>query len=209
MNDYYKEYEGEFEKEIEEACNCIEEHQCDKLYGDICNIKSKVENLNLSSIWPDGVGENFLSVVDTTKGCLNEISNSIASLFVESEGIYKKIKEQLSFLKTANTKYMNKRDNEMPIKDDYRVSSVYENGKLIKEGYFNQSAYERDRLDWEREVKNLIEECETLQEEIEKNKERLSEIDSSTVMSGSNFSTLEMKYGDTLSSTSNPILELA
>ena len=206
--DYYKDY-IEYASEIDEACSCVNSNHCSNLNADIEAIVTAVNGLNLSSIWPDGVGGTFKSVIETTKGCLNDISSSISSLFVESEEIYLNQKEQLLSLKDANTRYMNKRDNEKPSTDDFEVSAEYENGVLVKEGYFRQSDYDSAIVDWRKKVQALEDKCINLKNKIEKNKTRLFEINSETVMSSGNFSTLEMKYGDVLNASLDSILELA
>ncbi len=194
--DYYKEYE-EYAIEIDDACSCVNSNKCSNLNREIETMATAVDGINLSSVWQDGVASAFASAIDTTKKCLNDISSSISSLFMESEEIYIKLQQQLLFLKNANIKYMNTRDNEKPDYDDFSVSAEYENGVLVKEGYFRQSDYDKALDEWRKKIKLLEDECIALKIEIEKNKARLSEINSENVMSGGGFTTLEIKYNNT------------
>ena len=206
--DYYKEYE-EYAIEIDNACSCVNSNKCSNLNREIETMATAVDGINLSSVWQDGVASAFASAIDTTKKCLNDISSSISSLFMESEEIYIKLQQQLLFLKNANIKYMNTRDNEKPDYDDFSVSAEYENGVLVKEGYFRQSDYDKAVADWRGKVQALEDECIALKTEIEKNKTRLSEINGETVMTGTGFTTLVVKYGNTLNVSTDSILELA
>ena len=206
--DYYKEY-IEFEKEIENACNCINAFRCRNLRDEIATIKTTINGLQIQDKWQDSVGDGFATIISANIKSLEDILNSIDSSFTKAESIYEDLKDLLANLKNANNAYQ-KRYKEKPNSDDYYHNTkvgVNENGEDIYNYQLDHREYHAALDKWNRETKELAAKCEDLITQIEANKKELEAINNE-IVSSENVKTLStINVGSILNFFSLPIDE--
>ena len=182
MKDYYIEYEN-YHKTIVEACDCINAYRCSKLGQEVFDIQTTIDGLSIDeSNWGDSVADSFLEVKNQFVSNLSKIIDSIDSSFVQSEGIYEALLEDLNLLKETNESYKNYKTKE-PNKSDYyeTVMVTDAEGGQTYSRKLNYAKYESDHKIWQDYFDGLKTDCERLVEDIEAKKVELQNINGTSV----------------------------
>ena len=178
--DFYRNYESKnyetfFNDEVNPAYNIITSSSSGaELQRKVRNVRENLAGLNLE--WKDSVNSQFQSYIASCEEYLKTIEGSIEEQFIGlAEKAYKELYTLLGNLKEQNIAYQ-KKFNEKPSSDDFEVSAEYENGILIKEGYFRQDDYDRAINDWKISLGELAGNCITTIASIEEQKTILNSV---------------------------------
>ena len=159
-------YKFEFDK-AKRANDNVSNVSCTKLSSNVSDIKELINGINLVSCCNDTVGNAFNNSKKTCLSSLDQVINSINTSFKQSEELYKNLYEQLDYLKNTDLLYQKTFNSKPKMTDEKYKIRVFNQETKEYESKIDYTKYQSDLSKWESAIKELENNCKSMQEVID------------------------------------------